>query len=129
MSLGYVMIGSNDVLEARSFYDAVVPEIGGKVMMEYMPHAVCYGLRDGGFIWVATPYDKKEATVGNGNMVGFLCQSEAEVRKVHAAALANGGTNEGDPGDRPQYGPNFFGAYARDPDGNKLSFVYLGDSE
>ncbi len=128
MSLNYVMIGSNDVPKARAYYDAVVPKIGGKVIAEYMPHAVCYELRGGGSMWVATPFDKEAATVGNGNMVGLLCESEAEVREVHAAALANGGTNEGDPGDRPQYGPNFYGAYARDPDGNKMSFVYFGDA-
>ncbi len=129
MSLNYVMIGSNDVTKARSYYDAVVPQIGGKVIAEYMPHAVCYELRGGGTMWVATPFDKETATVGNGNMVGLLCESEAEVRDVHAAALANGGTNEGDPGERPQYGPNFYGAYARDPDGNKMSFVYFGEAE
>ncbi len=128
MSLNYVMIGSNDVVKARSFYDAVVPKIGGKVIAEYMPHAVCYELRGGGSMWVATPFDKEAATVGNGNMVGLLCESEAEVREVHAEALANGGTNEGDPGDRPQYGPNFYGAYARDTDGNKMSFVYFSDA-
>ncbi|WP_171208809.1 MULTISPECIES: VOC family protein [unclassified Ruegeria] len=128
MSLNYVMIGSNDVPKARGYYDAVVSKMGGKVIAEYMPHAVCYELRSGGTIWVATPFDKGEATVGNGTMVGLLCQSQDEVRDVHAAALANGGTNEGDPGERPDYGPNFFGAYARDPDGNKMSFVYLGEN-
>ncbi|WP_083445338.1 VOC family protein [Ruegeria sp. 6PALISEP08] len=128
MSLNYVMIGSNDVAKARTYYDAVVPKIGGKVVAEYMPHAVCYELRGGGCMWVATPFDKELATIGNGNMVGLLCQSEDEVRDAHATALANGGSNEGDPDDRPQYGPNFFGAYARDPDGNKMSFVYFGDA-
>lgn len=129
MSLNYVMIGSNDVVNARTYYDAVVPKIGGKVIAEYMPHAVCYELRGGGSMWVSTPHNQKAATVGNGNMVGLLCQSEAEVQEVHATALANGGTNEGDPGERPQYGPNFYGAYARDPDGNKMSFVYLGEAD
>ncbi len=128
MSLNYVMIGSNDVEKARSYYDAVVPKIGGKVIAEYMPHAVCYELRGGGSMWVATPFDKEAATVGNGNMVGLLCESKAEVGEAHAAALANGGSNEGDPGDRPQYGPNFYAGYARDPDGNKMSFVYFGDA-
>ncbi|GAA0385012.1 hypothetical protein GCM10009093_09900 [Brevundimonas terrae] len=59
-------------------------------------------------------------------MVGLLGASEDEVQAVHAAALAHGGSNEGDPGPRPQYGPNFYGAYVRDPDGNKMSFVYFG---
>ncbi len=128
MSLNYVMIGSNDVVKARTYYDAVVSQMGGKVVAEYMPHAVCYELRGGGFMWVATPFNQEAATVGNGNMVGVACQSEEEVKATHAAALANGGTNEGEPGPRPQYGSNFFGGYARDPDGNKMSFVYLGEN-
>lgn len=128
MSLNYVMIGSNDVAKARTYYDAVMAEIGGKVVAEYMPYAVCYELRGGGRVWVSMPHDQKTATPGNGNMVGLLCESEDEVREVHAAALANGGTNEGDPGPRPQYGPDFYGAYARDLDGNKMSFVNFGEN-
>ena len=126
MSLNYVMIGSNDVINARPYYDAILPLIGGKVLMDFMPHTFCYELRGGGRIWVAPPQNRESATPGNGNMVGLLCASEAEVCAAHAAALANGGTNEGDPGPRPQYGPDFYGAYARDLDGNKMSFVYFG---
>jgi len=125
MSLNYVMLGSNDVTRARAFYDAVLPVIGGKLVAEYMPHAFCYELRGGGRIWVATPYDQAEAQPGNGNMVGLSCGSRTEVERAHDTSLAVGGVNEGDPGPRPQYGPEFFGAYARDLDGNKLSFVFL----
>ena len=126
MSLNYIMLGSNDVSTARSFYDAVMPKIGGKLVAEYMPHAFCYELRGGGRIWVASPYDRETATPGNGNMVGLLCESKAEVDKAHQTALAEGGQNEGDPGPRPIYGPEFYGGYVRDLDGNKMSFVYLG---
>ena len=125
MSLNYVMIGSNDVVAARDFYDAVMPAIGGTLTAEYMPYAFCFELRGGGRVWVALPYDENAATPGNGNMVGLACLSRAEVDAVHKAALAHGGTNEGDPGPRPQYGPDFYGAYVRDPDGNKMSFVHL----
>ncbi|WP_425083578.1 VOC family protein [Ruegeria profundi] len=127
MSLNYVMIGSNDVAKAREYFDAVLPLIGGTVVMEFMPHGFCYGLRGGGRIWVTPPYNKEAATPGNGNMVGLLCDSEAEVQAAHAAALSAGGTSEGEPGPRPQYGPDFYGAYVRDLDGNKMSFVYFGD--
>lgn len=128
MSLNYVMIGSNDVARARVYFDAVLPLIGGRICADYMPHTFCYELRGGGRVWVATPHDKGTATPGNGNMVGLFCENEAEVRAAHAAALANGGSNEGDPGPRPQYGPDFFGAYVRDLDGNKMSFVHFGRS-
>lgn len=125
MSLNYVMLGSNDVTKARAFFDAVLPIIGGKLIAEYMPHAFCYELRGGGRVWVATPFNKEVATPGNGNMVGLECESTAEVRAAHDMALSKGGMNEGDPGERPIYGPGFYGAYARDLDGNKLSFVHF----
>ena len=127
MSLNYIMLGSNDVAQARGFYDAVLPAIGGKLVAEYMPHAFCYELRGGGRIWVASPYDGEASMPGNGNMVGLACESKAEVETAHKIGLSHGGKNEGDPGPRPQYGPEFFGGYLRDLDGNKMSFVYLGD--
>ncbi len=117
------MLGSNDVLKARRFYDAVLPVIGGTLIAEYMPHAFCYELRGGGRMWVASPFDENEAVPGNGNMVGLKCESHAEVRGAYKASLEAGGTSEGEPGPRPQYGPDFYGAYIRDLDGNKISFV------
>ncbi|MEM7399851.1 MAG: VOC family protein [Pseudomonadota bacterium] len=127
MSLNYVMLGSNAVVQARVFYDAVMPMIGGTLIAEYMPHAFCYELRGGGRVWVATPFDEAVANPGNGNMVGFLCGNEAEVRAAHEMALSNGGRNEGDPRERPRYGPGFYGAYVRDLDGNKMSFVFFAE--
>ncbi|MEM6589349.1 MAG: VOC family protein, partial [Pseudomonadota bacterium] len=92
---------------------------------EYMPHAVCYLLRDGGRIWVVTPFDDQPATPGNGMMIGLSCATRDEVDTAHATALAQGGTDEGAPGPRPQYGPEFYGGYIRDLDGNKLSLIHL----
>ncbi|MEM7213286.1 MAG: VOC family protein [Pseudomonadota bacterium] len=129
MSLNYVMLGSNDVNKIRPFYDAVFPVMGGKLVAEYMPHAFCFELRGGGRIWIATPYDKGVATPGNGNMLGLECASREEVVAAHEIALASGGSNEGDPGGRPLYGPGFYGGYVRDPEGNKISFVHLAELE
>ncbi|MEM8774276.1 MAG: VOC family protein [Pseudomonadota bacterium] len=128
MSLNYVMLGSNDVAKAHGFYSAIFPVIGGKLVAEYLPHAFCYELRGGGRIWVGNPFDEGVATPGNGNMVGLKCESKDEVRAAHETALSQGGMNEGDPGPRPQYGPDFYGAYVRDLDGNKISFVIFGDN-
>ena len=126
MSLNYIMLGSNDVPKARAFFDQVFPVIGGFMEAEYMPHAFCYKLRGGGRIWVATPYDQDAAVPGNGNMLGLACETRAEVDEAYRVALENGGTDEGAPGPRPMYGPDFYGAYVRDLDGNKMSFVHLG---
>ncbi len=127
MSLNYVMIGTNDMAQSRTYFDAVLPLIGGKVIMDYAPYAVCYQLRVGR-VWINRAYDGKRAGVGNGNMVGLLCASEQEVQAAFEAAIANGGSDEGAPGPRPDYGPDFYGAYVRDPDGNKMSFVYFGEA-
>lgn len=122
MSIDYIMIGTNDLARARTFYDAVFPAFGGAFDLEFAGFTFCYKFRNGTRAWVALPYDKNPAQPGNGNMPGYRCANPGEVDAAHAAALANGGTSEGDPGPRPDYGPDFYGAYARDPDGNKMSF-------
>ena len=127
MSLNYLMIGSNDLDRSRTFYDAVMAAIGGSIAADYPGFAFSYKFAEGGRVWIATPNNKEAAVPGNGMMPGFSVSGPDEVRAAHAVALAHGGTNEGDPGPRPQYGPDFFGGYVRDPDGNKMSFVVAGD--
>jgi catechol 2,3-dioxygenase-like lactoylglutathione lyase family enzyme len=128
MSIDYIMIGSNDLARSRVFYDAVMPHIGGTLTHEYEGTTFGYSLGGGLTVWIARPHDRKAAQPGNGSMPGFGCASKAAVQAAHAAALAHGGTNEGDPGPRPIYGPEFYGGYVRDPDGNKMSFVLAGTS-
>ncbi len=123
MSLDYIMIGTNDLARARSFYDAVFPVIGGMLEVEYAGITFSYRFRNGTRAWIAGPNNGQAAVPGNGNMPGFRCASPDEVAAAHAAALAQGGSNEGDPGPRPIYGPDFYGAYVRDTDGNKMSFI------
>ena len=124
MSIEYVMIGTNDLDRARRFYDAVFPAIGGVLDADYPGMAFGYKFRNGTRAWIARPHDQQEARPANGSMPGFGCASPAEVDAAHAAALAQGGTCEGAPGPRPLYGPNVYAAYARDLDGNKMSFIY-----
>lgn len=69
---------------------------------------------------ICRPYDWRPHDPGNGQMVAFAAASRAVVREVHRIALAHGGTCEGPPGPRPQYHADYYGAYFRDPDGNKL---------
>jgi catechol 2,3-dioxygenase-like lactoylglutathione lyase family enzyme len=83
------------------------------------------GLRELAF-WVGIPFNQKPASVGNGSMVAFRAQSWKAVDEFHAAALAHGGTCDGPPGLRHHYSPDFYAAYVRDPDGNKLAAVCRG---
>ena len=73
--------------------------------------------------------DQKSATVGNGCMVAFSARSRQAVDDFYAAALANGGTCDGPPGLRLNYAPDFYAAYVRDPDGNKVAAVCRGWAE
>jgi catechol 2,3-dioxygenase-like lactoylglutathione lyase family enzyme len=126
MSIDYIMIGTNDLHVARKFYDAVMPHVGGQLAHDYEGITFGYVMEAGTTVWIARPHDKGAAVPANGSMPGFGCVSREAVDAAHAAALANGGTNEGDPGPRPLYGPKFYGGYVRDPDGNKMSFILSG---
>ena len=72
---------------------------------------------------IGKPYDQQPQQPGNGPMVAFLAESRSVVDSAFAVALANGGKSEGAPGLRPEYHEHYYGAYFRDPDGNKLSVV------
>lgn len=69
---------------------------------------------------VGRPYNGYPATPGNGQMVALTAVSRESVDRVYKVALENGATDEGPPGLRPWYHPDYYGAYFRDPDGNKL---------
>lgn len=123
MSVDYIMIGTNDLARAKAFYDMVFPAFGGAMEVDYSPHAVCYRFRNDTRAWLAGPYNQEPVVPANGSMPGFRCADPGEVDAAHAAALAGGGSDEGAPGPRPMYGPDFYGAYVRDLDGNKMSFI------
>jgi catechol 2,3-dioxygenase-like lactoylglutathione lyase family enzyme len=122
----YVSLGTRNLPRAVAFYDAVLAPLGHRRIEDYDATAAsaAWGLDDPGpHLWVTAPFDGQPATPGNGTMVSFLAESRAAVDAFHAKALAHGGTDEGAPGLRPQYGPHFYAGYVRDPDGNKLNAV------
>lgn len=77
-------------------------------------------------LWLCPPFDGQAASAGNGTMVALDASDWEQVDRFHAAALAHGGASEGAPGLRPQYHADFYAAYVRDPDGNKLAAVCRG---
>ncbi len=122
----YVSLGTRDIARARLFYDAVMAPLGHVRIPDYDPGgtSAAWGLDDPGpHLWVTEPYDGQPPSAGNGTMVSFLADSRAAVDAFHKTALAHGGSDEGPPGPRPGYGPHFYAAYVRDPDGNKLNAV------
>lgn len=117
--IGYVSVGTNDFKRAAAFYDKLMAELGAKRVMDYETF-VAWKQDTGkpGFA-LASPFNKKPATVGNGSMVAFEVASPAKVDALYQKAIALGATDDGPPGDR---GDNYYGAYFRDLDGNKLNF-------
>jgi len=117
--LHHVSVGVLNVERAAKFYDAALGALGYKRIMEFLPYAIGYGETRPEF-WVQLPHDQNAASVGNGTHVGFIARSKGAVNKFHEAALAQGGSNNGEPGPRPDYGPEYYGAFVYDLDGNKL---------
>jgi hypothetical protein len=77
-------------------------------------------------LWVGTPFDQPPAAIGNDTMVAFRASSRRQVGDFHAAALAGADRCDGAPGPRAYYSPDFYAAYVRDPDGNKLAAACRG---
>ena len=122
--LHHVSVGVADVNRAARFYDSVLGALGYKRVMQFMPYAVAYGVTAPAF-WVQLPHDHNAANSGNGTHIGFIANDSKAVHAFHEAALAAGGTDAGEPGPRPEYTPNYYGAFVRDLDGNKIEAVYL----
>jgi len=123
--LHHVSIGVTDVVRAGQFYDTVLKPLGYKRVADYSPGAIAYGeSKDRPEFWVGLPHDRNAASVGNGTHVGFVARSKQAVNKFHEAALKAGGSNNGEPGPRPDYGPAYYGAFIYDLDGNKIEATF-----
>ena len=116
--IGYVTLGTNDMVRAGKFYDALLAEVGGKRQMETERFISWSAGPTSPGIGVIKPFDGKAATVGNGMMVALMCDSPSKVKAIYDKAIKLGGKDEGPPGLR--WG-NFYAAYFRDLDGNKLN--------
>ena len=118
----HITLGTNNWPRARPFWIAVMDVLGHPVLFE-RDGGIAFGPPAGPKIFIGPSFDGAPASVGNGTHVAFLVDRHATVDAFHAAALAHGGSDEGAPGPRPHYHPNYYGAYVRDPDGNKLQAV------
>jgi len=119
----HIMVGTNDLTRAKSFYDAVLGTLGVPPGLVDR-HRVFYRTQTGVFS-VSQPIDGEPATVANGGTIGFACSSPMEADAWHAAGVANGGTSiEDPPGVREGGFGNLYLAYLRDPDGNKICALH-----
>lgn len=115
----HIMVGSNDLAKAKAFYTAVFEGLGYPPLGE-APNGNLFMSKDGLGFGVCKPADGQPATHANGGTIGFTAQTKEQVDAFHAAGLANGGTCEGEPGIRQGAPGSPYGAYLRDPEGNKI---------
>ena len=119
----HIMVGITDFERALAFYKPVLDAMGVQFRFQddTRPWAGWQSAPDPRPLFlIGRPHDRQAHQPGNGQMVAFLAASRRQVDAVHALAWASGGTCEGPPGLRPQYHAHYYGAYFRDPDGNKL---------
>jgi len=121
--ISHVYVGVNDFENAFVFYSAVMEALGfplkfcerDRPWAGWMPAQAARPL-----FLIGPPHDGGPAQPGKGQMVALLAPSRAAVDAGYRRALAGGGRDDGPPGLRPHYHPNYYGAYFRDPDGNKI---------
>jgi catechol 2,3-dioxygenase-like lactoylglutathione lyase family enzyme len=124
--ISYVTVGTDDLAAAERFYSAFLLALG--LGLDVGPEGLSFALpvAEGEKpvlpdFYVKPTFDGRPATAGNGAMVAFEASCQREVRALHAAAVAAGGTDEGAPGFRAGYGADFYVSYLRDPQGNKIA--------
>ncbi len=125
MPIGHVSIGVRDMKKAQAFYDAALGVIGYKQVMPVVINgvtlAIGYGEQeDKPEFWIGLPYNQQAASAGNGVHIAFDCATREQVDAFYLAALAKGGHDDGKPGLRVEYHPDYYGAFVLDPDGNKI---------
>ena len=132
--IAYVTVGADDIAKAKQFYSAFLPALN--YQLTEGPEGLSYALPVAPDQLVLLPdfyvkptFDGQAASAGNGTMVAFEANSQSQVRELHAAALAAGGRDEGQPGFRDSYGPHFYVSYLRDPQGNKIALFSSDPNE
>ncbi len=108
---------------SKAFYDAAMAPLGARLLM-VVPPEFTGGKNVGGYgrdrpVW----WLHEGGEPGPGRHIAFSARNRAEVDAFHAAAMAAGGRDNGPPGLRAHYHPNYYGAFVFDPDGNNVEAV------
>jgi catechol 2,3-dioxygenase-like lactoylglutathione lyase family enzyme len=118
MTLDHVSLRVADVARSRAFYSAALAPLGISILMDGGGLYVGFGKDGKPQFWLNTG-----AAVSGAVHVAFVAADRAAVRAFYQAALAAGGQDNGPPGLRPHYHPNYYGAFVLDPDGNNAEAV------
>jgi catechol 2,3-dioxygenase-like lactoylglutathione lyase family enzyme len=124
--INHVSIGVRDIARAKRFYDAALKPLGFKCLSEDAS-SLGYG-GEAAALWILAAKSPVPADDGSGLHLCFDAPSRKSVDAFHAAALKAGGRDNGAPGLRADYGPNYYAAFAVDPDGYRIE-AYCGRPE
>lgn len=122
--IGYVTIGVSDMEKAKTFYSELLADLGASVIMDMGRIAFVGTGMDKPMLSICVPYNENDPQPGNGNMIAINPGSKENVDKFYHKAIELGASCDGEPGQRIE--DMFYGAYVRDPDGNKLAFFQFG---
>ena len=117
--LDHVGFGVTDYDRSKAFYAQALAPLGISLLLEPVPGVGGFGEEQKPYFWI----DTRRSAAQNAVHVAFAAADRATVDAFHAAALAAGGTDNGAPGIRAIYHPNYYGAYVVDPDGNNIEAV------
>ena len=124
MAIDHVSVGVTSMKRSKAFYDAVLAPLGMApvypVEIQGQLVGVGYGVANKPSFWIQLPINGQQASMGNGVHIAFRADKREAVDAFFLAALAQGGTEDGRPGLRTEYHPDYYGAFVRDPDGNKI---------
>jgi catechol 2,3-dioxygenase-like lactoylglutathione lyase family enzyme len=121
--ISHTYIGVNDFPQALVFYRALMRILGLQSSFTEADRPWAgwkHPSTERPLFVIGAPHDGQPAAPGNGHMIALLANDRIMVDKAYAVALALGGSCEGPPGPRPNYHAHFYGAFFRDPEGNKL---------
>jgi catechol 2,3-dioxygenase-like lactoylglutathione lyase family enzyme len=120
----HISIGVRDIARAKAFYDPTLEAIGYR-RLSTGDDSLGYGKQAAGF-WVNLTDSPVPEDPKSGLHVCFAAPDRESVARFHAAALGAGGRDNGKPGIRADYGPDYFAAFVIDPDGYRLEALHLG---
>ncbi len=117
--IDHLSIGVSDLAASAAYYDAVLAPLGMTRKLEF-EEAIGYGERWPAF-WIGAIEDGTPPPAGLH--IALVAPRRTAVDAFHAAAVSSGGEDAGPPGLRPHYGPDYYAAFVRDPDGYKIEAV------
>ena len=124
MGIDHVSVGVTNMQRSKAFYGAALAPLGLAPVYPVEIHGqlvgVGYGVPNKPSFWIQLPINGQPASMGNGVHIAFRAETRAQVDAFYLAALEQGGAEDGRPGLRTEYHPDYYGAFVRDPDGNKI---------